>query len=384
MIEGSKLHTIGREIDEPFDRTALQARWTALRRHGQVSKTDVSAALSGGDTFKRLAVVRQLQIELGDVPNWPVKPEVFVGYSAAHSSRPAEIDQVLEKLANRFPFDVPEIDVEVGRLFSMANIDDQTLVAKVASRCTAESSLEQDIHYLIVLSRLTGERHDQVTSKTASALALLHHKLAARGDIPSRNWPLRVGELFDELCKKDDTLAPAVAEQDKFGLPEHSLFVSKMSGDVQLHAARKLLDKINAAGDEWDTDLLAALKILPADELRPHLLEKFNEPALRDAIALILAESPTADTRAHLVEALSSVQPNVVRRSAAGLLQLNGKTTPEEIGRALTALRQQTLSPNEAATRQALTLLLRKWTGQGIDIEEKKGARSRRRIPPLV
>ncbi len=53
------------------------------------------------------------------------------------------------------------------------------------------------------------------------------------------------------------------------------------------------------AGHEWDTDLLATLKILPVDELRPHLLEKFGESALRDAIALILAESPTEDTRAH-------------------------------------------------------------------------------------
>ncbi len=224
---------------------ALQARWTALRRHGPGSKTDVSAVLSGGDTFERLAVVRRFQIELGDVPNWPVKPEVFVGYSPAHNSMPAEINQVLEKLANRFPFDVPEIDVEVCRLFSMAKFDDRKLAAKVASQCTAESPLEQDIHYLIVLSRLTGERNDDVTSKTASALVLLHHKLASRGDIPSRNWPLRVGELFEELCKKDDKLAQAIVDQDKFGLPEHSLFVSKMSGDVQLHAARKLLEKIN-------------------------------------------------------------------------------------------------------------------------------------------
>ena len=381
-----KGHVLRLDNNETFDRMAVQANWTALRRSAESGKENENPGFSEEwaklftgvlsvrvDTFDRLSVVRQFQIALGDVPNWTIKPEVFVGYSPATKTEPPAFDDVQTKIAQRFPFDNLEVNLEVARLFAIAEYEDPQLPAKIAQQCTAESRLEDDIHYLIVLSRLPGRRTSEVTSATASALVRLHHKLAARGDILSRNWPLRVGELFEELCKKDDKLAQAIIDQEGFGLTEHSLFVSNMSGDDQLRAARKLLGKINAAGHEWDTDLLAALKILPADELRRHLLEKFSEPALRDAIVLILAAAPTEDIRAHLVEALSSVQPNVVRAAAAALLQLNGQPTSEEIGQSLAALRQQILSPNEATTRHALTLLLRKWTGQRIEVAERKG-----------
>ena len=35
----------------------------------------------------------------------------------------------------------------------------------------------------------------------------------AAGQFASRNWPFRVAEAFDELCRRDPALAAAVAEQ---------------------------------------------------------------------------------------------------------------------------------------------------------------------------
>jgi putative heme-binding domain-containing protein len=373
---------------EPFDRMAVQANWTALRQNVERSKRDESTGLreewakyfaedalsDKRTTFDRLAAIRQMQVALGDIPHWTVKPEVFVGYSPATKSSLSGISESLAIVAARFPYDDPSINLEMARLFAIAEHENPRLLAKIVNQCTSDSRLEDDIHYLIVLSRLPGARTSEVTSATASALGRLHRKLATRGDIASRNWPLRVGELIEELCNKDDRLPLAIIDDENFGLVEHSLFVSKMSGGAQLRAARKLLEKVNSAGHEWDTDLLSALKVLPLDELRPFLHDKFNEPGLRDSIALILAQSPVEQDRAHLVEALSSVQSNVVRAAASALAKLNGKPTPDEIGRAVAALRQQTLAPNEKATRHDLGALLVKWSGQKINVEEKKGS----------
>jgi putative heme-binding domain-containing protein len=256
----------------------------------------------------------------------------------------------------------------------MIGIDSDEAVDKFAWLLDRSESLEDDIHYLIVLARVAGTRSEKLTRQTAATLVQLHHKLAERGGIASRNWPLRVGELFEELCKKDPNLADAVIDDEKFGLPGHALFVGKLTGDMQVRAARKLLAVVNKNEAEWDTDLLAALSVLPGDELRPHLRQRFEEPALRDAIALLLAASPAADSRALLVEALASVQPNVVRAAADGLTTFNDKATPAEIAEALRALRRQMLAPNESTTRTALQALLKKWTGQTIDATERKGS----------
>jgi putative heme-binding domain-containing protein len=256
----------------------------------------------------------------------------------------------------------------------MIAIDSEQAVHEISRLLVRSQSLEDDIHYLIVLARVGGMRSEKQTDTTAAALVQLHHKLAARGGIPSRNWPLRVGELFEELCQKDAKLADAVIDHEKFGLPGHALFVSKMTGDTQVRAARKLLAVVDKSGAEWDTDLILALAVLPRDELRPHLYERFEEPALRDAIAMSLAASPVADDRTLLVEALASVQPSVVRAVAKGLARLDDKATAAEIAEALRALRRQSLAPNEKAAREALVLLLKKWTGQKIEVVEKKGA----------
>jgi len=371
------------------DEQRLQAgKWTVFARHfpGKGKEfCDPNDPFAKNDLIPQLAIdevigmlpnihaVRQIERRLGDLPVFSAKPEVFVGYSVNDSVAAKSLgNRAGRQFAQHYPFQNNNLNREVARLLGILEVDEPRLPHWIITSLTAESRLEDDIHYLIVLARLPAARSNDVTAATARALALLHHKLAARGDIPSRNWPLRIGELFEELCNKDAKLAEAVINDDKFGLPEHSLFVSKMTGVLQARAARKLLAAVNRSGADWDTDLVSTLAVLPRDELRPHLREHWDDAALRDSIALVLAESPAEDSRALLIEALSSVQPNIVRAVADGLLKLDSDASGEEIAAALAALRRQTLAPNEKTTRQAITVLLQRWTGQAIDIEESK------------
>ena len=58
----------------------------------------------------------------------------------------------------------------------------------------AQKPVEDDIHYLIVVSLLGASARRDVTAATASCLLGLHKKLEDLGQFASRNWPFRVGE----------------------------------------------------------------------------------------------------------------------------------------------------------------------------------------------
>jgi putative membrane-bound dehydrogenase-like protein len=350
---------------------ARDSRWQQLATDIVRKLQDNSSALND---YARLIVTRHLQIAAGDIPHWTVNPEVFCGYApiVAHTLSYQQ-KRAVAQLAGGFPYKNEALNREAARLFALLGVD-AISPGGLLSQCTADSRLEDDIHYLIVLARLPVSHSDSETVRRMSrALVMLHHKLAARHDIASRNWPLRIGELFEALCVKHPRLADAVIEDEQFGLPAHALFVIKMDGAARIRGARTLLAAVTNSGVDWDTDLIEALTVLPPEELRPHLHERFHEPALRDAIALVLAKSPAADSRPLLIEALGSVQPNVVDAVARGLAKLDGAARQAELTAALAALRRQTLAPNEKQTRQALVALLERWTDTSFEIRDAKG-----------
>jgi putative heme-binding domain-containing protein len=351
-----------RQPNDPFD----DGGWSQIE---PTAEQALAAGISGLDS------IRHAIKALGDIPDFAAKPELYVGYQSKNARALIRATPLWRnQLYRRYPRWISDQTREYARLLALLEDEQPETLNEVVQSLAVQTAPEDDIHFLIVVSRLRALRTPEITQSIARALVLLHHKLAARDAIPGRNWPLRVGELFEELCKKDPQLADAVIEDEKFGLPEHALFVSKMTGQTQVRAARTLLATVVKSEADWNTDLISALAVLPTEELRPHLKIRFDEPALRDAVALIIAASPVADDRGLLVEALASVQPNVVRAVAEGLARLNDKAKPAEIAEALRALRRQILATNERATREALVALLKNWTGQSVEVTEKKGS----------
>lgn len=191
-----------------------------------------------------------------------------------------------------------------------------------------------------------------------------------------------VGELFDELCKRDPALADAVVAQKSFGMPEHSLFAARMKGETRVAAARKLLQAATKETDEevrWTGELVDVIATLPAEESLPALRSRWDDDlGLRDSIALVLARTPAAEDRERLVTALSSPQSDVVRSSAAALAKLTAPGSADEIAAALSTLRSYTSNDRGdqrpfAAARKELASLTAHWSGEKIVVEETKG-----------
>ncbi|HUY32952.1 MAG TPA: c-type cytochrome, partial [Pirellulales bacterium] len=336
----------------------------------------------------RLEALRLLQIGLGDLRIQPDQPEVHSGYTGNavdaidDATRWNVFSGVLSALVEARKNAAkhgPAVEREAARLLAMLAADGRQSPEVIISYCTSESSPVDDIHYLIVLSRLTGPRSDAVTFATATALAGLHRKMAARRMYPDANWPLRVGEMFDELCRRDPKLAGAVADDRQFGLAAHSLFAAHMRDDERRRAARRLLDVAQADTPEedesrWTPQLVSVVASLADEECLPDLREQWSDFGLRDAIALALAARAKPEDRAKLVEALASPQGDVVARAAEALASLGTSATPAELATALRTLKSYCAAPEQRPVRWALAKLLSVWSGEHFEIVERDGA----------
>jgi putative heme-binding domain-containing protein len=330
------------------------------------------------DAELRLEAVRLLQKALGDMRVQPGQLEVYSGYSANALDRVdgASREKIVARLGPAFPSGEADVDRELARLLAMLSADSPGLLEAIASRWTDESDPRDDVHYLIVASRLPGERTPAVTRQTAHILTLLHGKLAARHWYPSRNWPLRVGEAFQELCRRDPHLAGALTAHERFGIPDHSLFAALLPEDQRGPAARKLLEAALASDEleSWTSELVSVVSVLPEDVILPVLRERWTDPGLRDAILPVLARRPQPDDRARFLEALQSAQPDIVRQAARALCELprpaSGESAGRELGAVVRSLRLACLGPEQREVRQALADLLAEWTGEDIAIDE--------------
>ncbi len=325
------------------------------------------------DVATQLEAVRLLQIGLGDLSATKDQPEVYTGYvgNATANLDTTTREELVRHVAPLFPSSDAELNRELARLLGMLGANHPTLLPAVARQWTASSTVEDDLHYLIVASLLTGSRTPDVTAATAQALLGLHKKLEDLGQFTSRNWPDRVGEMFDELARRDPALAPSVVANRGFGHPAQALFVERLPKEMRQQGTRRLWAAVAVRGEEPTAELIALAGRQPAGEAVALLDAQWEHAGLRDSIVVALAKHPRPDDRAKFVEALASPQPDVVQKAAEALLALGIDNTPEEMAQALRALKQACALVKRTEPRGALVRLLEFWTEGSADVEER-------------
>lgn len=313
------------------------------------------------DHALRLEAVRLLQLGLDDIQIELRGPEANTGYAANDLNR-FDADwraDVIDRIGSAFPTGVRELDYEIARLMGMLRAERPALLSAIATRFSESSSVEDDIHYLMAMAQMPGQRPINVTDALAHAFTSLHHKMD-RGELyPSRNWAERVRETFLRHVEHDPKLLVAFLEDPAFGRVEHVMMLEGTPHDIQLAAAEKALAAALAGTIEWSPELVHAIHILPAQRLLPHLRERWNDPRLRDEIAIGLAIHARPEDRTRLIEALGSVNPATATTAALALTRMSGKASASEIRAAVAALRQ-----HEKTNGVELAQLLQSWTGQ--------------------
>ncbi|MGB6043434.1 MAG: c-type cytochrome, partial [Pirellulales bacterium] len=343
----------------------------SLDHFGQAAAT----ASATQDNALRLECIRLCQIALNDVNSAPAKPDVYAGYLPNGEPKMGEnIRRWAQTMASIFPTDDADTNRELSRLLGMVRLKDPALLARIVAQIAEKTSVAEDVHYLIVLSLLEGNRDAQVTRNTAASLCQLHHKLRDLELYTSRNWPLRVGETLEQLCSKDPALADAVLQDPQFGLAEHSFLLERMSGDTLRKGSESLVERILDTDEEdrVSAQLVNTIARLPHQKSFPLLRKLWPIVLLRDAIVIQLASHPKEQDRSHLAEGLDSVQPEVVLAAAKALAQLRDSQAEGEWKAAASALRRACLDPAQKDSRSAIQALLQHWTSEEIRVSEQK------------
>jgi putative membrane-bound dehydrogenase-like protein len=332
----------------------------------------------------QLDAIRLLQIGLGGADAVANRPETHDGMHGRLVDRlPSSItSRLVEQIAARFPANDRDIDRELARVLAMLGTGSLSLLCALADTFSPHTPLEDDIHYLIAISRLVGPRPPDVTEKTARALAALPHKMRRDEKEPSRYWTLHVGAMVTRAFERDSQLERSLIATADFRLPEHVLFAERMSSAGQLAAARKLLATAERTHtspsipfgapqpEPWSVELVKFLQVLPAEEIQPVFREVRGSTSVMEAITAALALRPDTADRDRLIGALTSLRPHVVERAADALAMLEVQATPAEMAVAIRALRQQCVARSGRSVRDTLCRLLAKWSGQNFAVEE--------------
>lgn len=319
------------------------------------------------DHDRRSQAIRLLQVLQGDIGLAGKGGEVQSGYAAQmdwHDS--AMSDGIQEELVPIFPTGHRTVDLELSRLFAMIETDAPAALEKTSLRWTETSLPQDDIHYLIVASRLAAPRDAEFTARTARALARLHAKYAALGLQPSDNFPLRIAELFRLLQARDTALAAAIVNEPDFGQLEHLIFAQEIPAASRRRAAEKLLataQRAEALGDSpWTVALFDLVKDVLPETAIPSLRAAWSDPTMRDPIALFLAAKRDPLDRERLIEALGSKQPEVVVRAAEALSTYPGRDRASDFAAVLRALRGPSELGKLDIQHTALLRLLDAWS----------------------
>ncbi len=362
-LDAPLLRDLAADADTPVRRTTFGlGRFAADPKSALESASEV-AAVPDNPVSIRLGAVRLAQLALGGLTEGKYKGHVWEGYTP-RDPRAGQVGAPLAALRAAFPSGDADLDRELSRTLAMLEDDAPALLRQVADRLAADSDPLEDIHYLIVLSRLRAERPALVTTRAADALLALDRKFTDKRLNRDRHWPLRVAELHAELARKGPGLNAALLAHKEFGRPDHALF-ARGPGFDRKRAAEVFLARAEKETEyPWNADLVALLGELPPERGLPLLARLWGKAGLDDAILPLLARHARPEDRDKFLDGLSSPQLASVRLCLEALEHMPPRQDGPEALALVRALRRLPDGKEENVARERLVMYLRGATGQ--------------------
>jgi putative heme-binding domain-containing protein len=338
-----------------------QARLTlGLAEHGKalpdlIGNRKLSAEL-------RVDAVRLLQLSLGDIGAPSAQGTVWEGYTCRRAGNP--IDKATKSsLRQAFPSGHAVLDRELTRTLAMIEDDNDELARSVASRLTANSDPQADVHYLIVLSRLRAGITPEMVDRVAEALLCLDEKITQRKMVRESNWSARLGEMMPQLVRRYPNLNDILVQHPQFGRPDHALF-AHTPGFNRAKAAERFWELSQQGDFVWDARLIGILAELPAEKGAQALRKLWGQVGQDEVILPLLARMPKPEDRERLLQGLNSGRLSVVQAAAEGLLKLPLHKERDELLAMVLALGRLPSGKEGDPVRKPLLELLQGNTGE--------------------
>jgi putative heme-binding domain-containing protein len=302
--------------------------WRGLEDADRSRAVDDCLDVVAGEAIdaERRDAVRLLVFALGD---WHLdKPplEIHSMCSLPDRFRPQgdRAARIIDILRRRFPSGDAALDLELSRVLAMLEAPTEDLADRFVARIGPSTPVSDDIHYLIVLSRLTGAMNATAKDRIADAILSLSAKAGGLDGRPKQVWGERLEELVRALLAKHPDLGARLLAHPGFVASPHVGFAACLSDDERREAATRFLEPALEQKDwPWSESLIDLLSVLPGDRLRAAIRERWNdERALRDAFAVYLARSPDVVDRPLFLEGLDSANLQVVAVCVAAIEKL--------------------------------------------------------------
>jgi putative membrane-bound dehydrogenase-like protein len=361
---------------------ALAALWqnTKTTTDDDVIETALPVLAATKDTELRLQALRLIVLAFGDFRLKDPPIETYSAYSLVESLKGKEttVARILRVVRPVLPSGDPHLDTEAARLLAMFEDDDPQSLAKIAAFWTEKSSPTQDMHFLVVFSRLRAERSPEQTTKVAQVVLGLNRKLENWQLRIKQNWSVRLPEVVDQLIHRDPRLADALVKHPDFVNASHVTVANRLDADHRQQAARLFLKAVQEDTDfAWSIPLIDLLASLPASEVRPLFREQWSNLGLRDPILLYLAKDPAENDRDRFLAGLDSAQHTVIRACLAALERLPRDTDAKHLIPLLRLLRRLEAEPKERELRSQLVILLGRQTGKAFALNRDDAAASK-------
>ncbi|MFO0823812.1 MAG: c-type cytochrome [Gemmataceae bacterium] len=307
---------------------------------------------------QKLQALRIIQLAFGDLTAKDAKGTAFEGYTLKREPTRRQREEIGIACYQLFPNNNSNLEAEAFR--TIACVQAEAHVGRVLQRITSATDVRSDLAYLAILGRLETVRDSATATDIADVLLSLEQKAIKQKVSRDTFWPLRLAEIVTALQPRYPKLASEMLEHRKFGQPEHLLFAKAL--DLP---QRETLDRFIMTAEKsrleyaWTPSQIALFAHL-GPRFRRHQIESlklWERPELRDAILKVLP--PEKGDEAKFISGLESLDPSVIRVSAAALLEL-GVTSElsAHIIYGVKALRR--LAPEDKAARDAVIKLLEK------------------------
>jgi putative heme-binding domain-containing protein len=324
-------------------------------------------SLKDGGREELMGVLRRLQVLLGDRILPAARGTVWEGYARERASEDwLHVQVIREATRNAYPHRLADLNRELSRILAILEDDDKHVLEHTAKMLSAKSDPVEDIHYLIVLSRLKAARSQEITARSAAALLALDEKITARKLNRDSNWPPRMTELHRELARKDAALNGALLSHKEFGRPDHVLWTHAPGFDRKKAAAIFLARSVKDRGFAWNAGLVQLIGELPDAEALPALRRLWDRAGLNDIILPQLARRPAAEDRERFLYGLASPSLTVVRQSLDALEKLPPREDASSLFVLVQSMRLLPDGKEEDKTRAQIGQMLRRLTAQDL------------------
>lgn len=232
--------------------------------------------------------------------------------------------RLMEKFQRIYPTGNARLNQEIGRICVMADLNDETLLARHAAHINAGAGTTSNIHWLRVLTANQGEIPKRFHRRIAESLVAMCSQLPSNPALGDHLAARRIAKVIDRCTGQWDWLPEALDLISTFPSSIHAPIFHSMSPVLIDQYFETIIADVG--GPEkvvWNPWLVLALSRSTRSETPLWLGQLWQQPHFKPAILNIYSKSPKASHLPAFIECLDFADSDVRRMAIESIAALS-------------------------------------------------------------